>query len=411
MIRMDRAKTTAIVLLASLCAFALAVVACSGEDGPSSSAPDASTTSPDGGVDPRGDSSTSPDGRPLGDGGGADAGDAEILGTPRVYVGSGDGKIRMFAFDTDAGSMSPAGTFDAGNSASFLAFDSTRRFVYSTDESGASAIRAFAVDGQTGALTALNQAASGGGGPTHVSVDRAGGYVLVANYGGGTINVIRRQADGSLGASAASRSFGGGAQTHQIVADPTNAFLLVPNKGLDAVAVLPFTAATGAIADGGFAAAGDGARHIDFHPSGGFAYVINENASTMTGYTYANGALTQIEELSTLPAGFNGNNTGAEVQVAPSGAFVYGSNRGHDSIVIFSINQTTGRLTLVGHQPTQGQTPRHFSIDRTGRFLFVGNQGSNNVVVMRVNGSTGTLTPVGSPVGVPSPAWVGLIYL
>jgi 6-phosphogluconolactonase len=365
------------------------------------------------------DASASPDGNAARDSGGgdvappedagADASEASApLGTPRVYVGSGDGKIRLFAFDTDAGTLSPSGTFDAGVNPSFLAFDSTRRFVYAVDDN---AVRAFAVDGQSGAITAINQAPSGGSGPTHVSLDRAGGFVLVANYGGGTINVLRRQGDGSLGASAGTRAFGGGAQTHQIVADPNNAFLLVPNKGLDSVAVLPFNPTTGAFADGGFAGAGDGARHIDFHPSGGFAYVINENASTMTAYTYASGTLTQLEELSTLPNGFGGANTGAEVQVGPSGGFVYGSNRGHNSIVIFAINQSTGRLTLVGHQPTQGQTPRHFSIDRTGRFLFVGNQTSNNVVVMRVDAQSGTLTPVGAPVSVPSPGWVGLIYL
>jgi 6-phosphogluconolactonase len=379
------------------------------------SSDDASTTPYDASAPGR-DAATSGDGSLLPDGsraegGGGDAGvDAAALGTPRVYVGSGDGKIRLFAFDLDGGALSATATFDAGSNPSFLAFDPTRRFLYATDE-GATAVRAFALDGQTGALTALNQAASGGNGPTHVSVDRAGGYVLVANYGGGTVNVIRRQGDGSLGASTGSRSFGGGAQTHQILTDPTNAFLIVPNKGLDGVAVLPFNATSGTVGDGGVVPAGDGARHIDFHPAGGFAYVINENASTMTAYTYAAGALTQLEELSTLPNGFGGANTGAEVQVAPSGRFVYGSNRGHNSIVIFAINQTTGRLTLVGHQATQGQTPRHFSIDPTGRYMFVGNQGSSTVVVMRVDAQTGLLTPVGAPVAVPSPGWVGLVYL
>lgn len=403
-----RARRT--LLLASM-GFALAgaaaiVFACS-DDAPGGG-PDAGASNPDGSA---GDAGTTGDGATNVDGATpGDAGADAALGPARVFVGSGDGKVRVFSFDTDAGTLSSPAVFDAGTNPSFLAFDPTRRFVYAVDE-GSSAVRAFAVDGQTGALSPLNQAPSGGSGPAHVSVDRAGGYVLVANYGGGTVSVIKRQSDGTLGASVGARSFGGNAQTHQIVADPANAFLLVPNKGLDAVYVLGFNQATGAISDAGSAGSDDGARHVDFHPSGGYAYVINENASTMTAYTYANGVLAQLQSVTTLPNGFNGQNTGAEVQVAPSGKFVYGSNRGHDSIVIFSINPADGRLTLVGHQSTGGTTPRHFSIDQTGRFLFVGNQGSGSVVVMRVDTQTGLLTPIGAPISVPGPEWVSLVYL
>jgi 6-phosphogluconolactonase len=402
-----RARRRLLLACAAYALPAAAVFFACSDDAPNGG-PDSGASNPDGAT---GDASTTGDGASNADGATQnDAGADAALGPARVFVGSGDGKVRVFSFDTDAGTLSSPAVFDAGTNPSFLAFDPTRRFVYAVDE-GSSAVRAFAVDGQTGALSPLNQAPSGGSGPAHVAVDRAGGYVLVANYGGGTVSVIKRQSDGTLGASVGARSFGGSAQTHQIVADPQNAFLLVPNKGLDAVHVLGFNQATGATSDAGSAGSDDGARHIDFHPSGAYAYVINENASTMTAYTYANGVLAQLQSISTLPNGYNRQNTGAEVQVAPSGKFVYGSNRGHDSIVIFSINPADGRLSLVGHQATGGSTPRHFSIDRTGRFLLVGNQGSGTVVVMRVDAQTGLLTPIGSPISVPGPEWVSLVYL
>lgn len=345
----------------------------------------------------------------------ADAGDAgtKPLGTPRVYVGSGDGKIRLFAFDAATGALTLEDTFAAGANPSFLAFAPDRRFVYAVDEN-ASQVQAFAVEHPSGKLTALGTVGSGGAGPAHVSVDRAGKVVLVANYGSGTISVFPRQADGRLGAATATRSFGNTAQTHQIVTDPSNTFALVPNKGKDAVSVFRL-GGNGTLTDvslDGYAA-GDGARHVDFDPAGKHAYVIDELGSTVTVMTMdqAAGTLAAIQTISTLEPTFNGANTGAEIQVTADGKHVLASNRGDDSLVVFDVNATDGKLGRTARVATGGKTPRHFSIEETGRFLFVGNQGSGSVVVMKMDAATGVPSPLGSPIAVPSPAWVGLVYL
>lgn len=350
-------------------------------------------------------------GTPSGSDAGGDAG--VVLGTPRVYVGSADGKIRVFSFDATTAALAPIATVDAGQNPSFLAFAPDHAFLYAVDEN-ASQVQAFAVDKKTGSLSPLGAVGSGGNGPAHVSVDRAGKVVMVANYGGGTISVFPRQADGKLGAASATRSFGGDAMTHEIVTDPTNTFVLVPNKGRDAVSVFRLGAG-GTLTDvpGGSFPAGDGARHVDFDPTGKRAYVVDELGSTVTALTLdANtGALATFQTISTLPDGFSGQNTGAEIQLTPDGKHVLASNRGDDSLVVFDVDAADGKLTRTARVPSGGTTPRHFSIEPSGRFLFVGNQGSGNVVVMKVDAASGVPSAVGSPVSVPSPAFVGLVYL
>lgn len=348
----------------------------------------------------------------------ADAGDAgdagsKPLGTPRVYVGSGDGKIRLFAFDATTGALTLEDTFPAGDNPSFLAFAPDRLFLYAVDES-ASQVQAFAVEHPSGKLSALGAVGSGGNGPAHVSVDRAGKYVMVANYGGGTISIFPRQSDGRLGSATATRSFGGGAQTHQIVTDPTNTFALVPNKGKDAVSVFRLEAG-GTLTDVSLAGfpAGDGARHVDVDATGKHAYVVDELGSTVTAMTMdpAAGTLAAVQTLSTLEPDFSGANTGAEIQLTPDGKHVLASNRGDDSLAVFDVSASDGKLVRTSRVPTGGKTPRHFSIEETGRFLFVGNQGSGSVVVMKMDAATGVPSALGSPIAVPSPAWVGLVYL
>lgn len=335
------------------------------------------------------------------------------LGVPRVYVGSGDGNIRLFAFDATTGALSLEDTFPAGENPSFLAFDPERRYLYAVDES-TSQVQAFSVGRPAGKLSALGAVGSGGGGPAHVSVDRAGKYVLVANYGGGTIGVFPRQADGRLGTATATRSFGGNAQTHQIVTDPTNTFALVPNKGNDAVSVFRLST-NGTLTDVSLAGfpAGDGARHLDFDAAGKHVYVVDELGSTVTVMSMdpAAGTLASVQTISTLEPDFAGANTGAEIQLTPDGKHVLASNRGDESLAVFDVSAADGKLTRTARVPTGGKTPRHFSIDETGRFLFVGNQGSGNVMVMKMDAATGLPSPLGSPIAVPSPAWVGLVYL
>lgn len=336
------------------------------------------------------------------------------LGPPRVYVGSGDGKIRVFTFDQASAALANVQTIDSGQNPSFLAVDPEHRFLYAVDE-GQSQVRAFSIESPSGKLAPIgNPIGSGGNGPAHVYVDRGGKYVMVANYSGGTISVFPKQSDGTLGASVATRSFGGGAETHQIVTDPSNKWVLVPNKGRDAVSVFGLNA-NGTLTDvslGGFDA-GNGARHVDVNAASSRAYVVNELANTITVMSMdaSSGALAAIQSVSTLEPGFSGQNTTAEIQLTPDGKHVIASNRGDNSLAVFDVAAADGKLTRTARVVTGGNTPRHFSIDLTGQFLFVGNQGGGNVVVMKVDPTTGIPAPVGAPTSVPSPAYVALVYL
>jgi 6-phosphogluconolactonase len=201
-----------------------------------------------------------------------------------------------------------------------------------------------------------------------------------------------------------------------IVADPTNKFVFVPCKGADYIAEFTFDAVMGKLTPNAVArvatATGAGPRHIAFHPNGKLAFVINETNSTMASYTLdANsGQLALIETKSTLPSGFTGANTGAEVWVHPSGAWLLGSNRGDDSIVVFSVDGG-GHMTFKGTTKTGGTTPRDFTIDPTGAFVYVADQGSNDLRVFRFDAGAGTLTATGAPVSQPSPSFIGIVRL
>jgi 6-phosphogluconolactonase len=252
---------------------------------------------------------------------------------------------------------------------------------------------------------------SNGSGPAHLAVDATGGWLLAANYGEGNVTMVRIEPDGSLGDAVATLATG--ANAHQVVLDPANAHALVPNLGDDTVSQLVFDPSGGLAPDGEVAMpAGSGPRHLAFHPSAPFAYVIGEVGDTMTALAYdaATGRLTPLATVSTLPAGVDGADSfGAEVAVDPSGRFLYGTNRGHDSVVVYAIDPVTGLLTLVEHESTGGSWPRHFSLSADGSLLLVANQRSDTVVAFRVDPADGTLSPLATtPVG-PGPAFVGLL--
>jgi len=340
-----------------------------------------------------------------------------------AYVGGGN-QIALFSMATDTGVLTPRGApLQVTPNPSFLAFAPAGDFLFAVNESdnvpgiGSGAVSSFRIDPVTGGLTFINRVSSQGAGPAHVSVDHGGHFVFVANYNGGTIAVLPVADDGTLGASIASASHGGNAQAHEVVIDPSNRFLFVPNKGLSNIMQYRFDEVTGQLEPNAPPAVafapGAGTRHLAFHPSAPYAYAINELDDTIVALSFdaAQGTLTPIQTLPTLPAGANGaNNTCAEVQVAPSGRFVYGSNRGHDSIVIYAVDAATGRLSLVGHQLTGGNTPRSFHLDRNGRVMLVANQGSNEVVSFQVDATTGLLTETSS-VSAQAPAFVGVLYL
>jgi 6-phosphogluconolactonase len=361
----------------------------------------------------------------------ADAQAAEGPGTMWVYIGTytqrGSQGIYRADFDLATGRLeSPRLAAEVVNP-SFLAIHPSHKFLYAVGEVGdfaggkGGAVSALAVDPASGRLSLLNQKSSRGAGPCHVAVDRSGKFVLVANYGGGSVACLPIQSDGSLGdatsfvqhaGSSVDRQRQEGPHAHSVNLDPANRFAFVADLGLDKVFIYRFDADRGTLSanDPPWAkvAPGAGPRHFAFHPSGRFAYVINEMHSTVTalGYDADRGALETIGTVSTLPEGFSGSSTTAEVQVHPSGKFLYGSNRGHDSIAVFAIDPDTGKLTAAGHASTQGKAPRNFGIDPAGRWLLAANQDSDSIVVFRIDGETGKLLSMGPGIRVPMPVCV-----
>ena len=305
---------------------------------------------------------------------------------------------------------------------SFLEIHPNAKFLYAVSESGgAGSVSAYAIDRDTGDLKLLNQKPSGGAGPCHVSIDHAGRNVLVANYGSGSASVIPIKSDGRLGEPAgfvqhAGSSVNSGRQkgphAHSINVSPDDRFAFVADLGIDKIMIYRLDIEKGTIVANSppFAKVkpGAGPRHFAFGPSGKYAYVINELDCTVTAFAYdsASGALTGVQTITTLPNAFDGSNSCAEVRVHPSGKFLYGSNRGHDSIVVYRVDLAKGTLTFVEHETADIKTPRNFNIDPTGKFCLVANQGGDSVVVFRIDQETGALEPTGHKVSIARPVCV-----
>lgn len=318
------------------------------------------------------------------------------------------------------------------DSPSFLAIHPDGRHLYAANEvrtfegEPTGAVSAFTIDRTSGMLKALNQQSSGGAGPAHLVTDRSGKVVLVANYGGGSFAVLPLNTDGSLQPPASVVRYEGSSvnpkrqskpYAHSVNVDRGNRFAYVADLGSDKIHVHRLDPATGTLAPAGptsvSVAPGSGPRHFAFHPSRPYGYVINEMLLTVTAFRHdpESGALTEVQTITTLPAGQaaqDGYST-AEVQVHPSGRFLYGSNRGHDSITVFAIDEGTGQLTFVGNEATQGTFPRGFGIDPTGQFLLAGNQRSDTVVVFRIDQKTGHLTPTGQTLSIGAPVCVTFV--
>ncbi len=345
-----------------------------------------------------------------------------------LYVGtytSGKSEgIYIYNMNVSSGQLKYFNTVKRVIDPSFLAVDRKRRFLYAVNELGefggkpGGALSAFSIDQKTGDLNLLNQQPSLGGAPCHVAVDATGRFVLVANYTGGNVSVLPVKPDGSLGTaiemvqhqgSSANKERQEAPHAHCVVLDRSNRYAFVADLGLDKVMIYLFDAKAGKLMPARQPWAqlkpGAGPRHFIFHPNGRYAYVINELDSTLTAFSYdaVNGTLRSMQTVSALPGGFSGNNDCADLHVSPSGKFLYGSNRGHNSIVVFAINERTGKLTYLEHTATQGKTPRNFAVDPTGRFLLVANQESDTVVTLRIDPVTGRLKPTGHMAEVPTP--------
>jgi 6-phosphogluconolactonase len=356
---------------------------------------------------------------------------ADMLVYLGTYTGEKSKGVYVSRLDLASGALSRPELAGETASPSFLAVHPSQNFLYAINEIGNSpgkasgSVSAFRIDRNTGQLAAVNQQPSVGPGPAHLVVDKAGRNVLVANYGGGSVAVVPIGPDGALKPPSAFIQHSGssvdpqrqkGPHAHSINLDPANRFAYAADLGLDKVLVYRFDADKGSLVanDPPFAqvAAGAGPRHFAIHPNG-FAYVINEMNMTVTAFRRdaERGSLTELQTISTLPPGQkveSGFST-ADVQVHPSGRFLYGSNRGHDSIVVFAIDQKSGRLTYVENRPTQGSTPRGFGIDPSGSYLLAANQRSDSVVVLRIDKQTGRLTPTGHTIEVGAPVCVKFV--
>lgn len=348
-----------------------------------------------------------------------------------TYTGAKSKGIYLSEFDAEAGKLARARLVAEVKNPSFLAIHPGGENLYAVSETGdhkdgerdSGAIHAFRIDKSTGDLVALNSVLSGGAAPCHIVVDAAGKHVLTANYTGGNVSVTKINADGHLAKRTAFiQHMGSGPNTrrqqsahaHSINLDAANRRAFVADLGLDNVMVYEFDKVHGTLVPNNLPsvslAAGSGPRHFSFHPNGRFAYVINELLLTVTTLAYdgTDGSLKPIQTISTLPSNVDdraGMST-AEVVVHPSGKFVYGSNRGHHSIVVYSVNRDSGKLTYVENASTQGETPRNFAIDPTGQYLLAENQGTNSIVVFAIDQESGKLSPTGQKIEVGSPVCV-----
>jgi len=355
-----------------------------------------------------------------------------VLSERLVYVGTYTGEtsrgIYAFRFDDSSGGLTPLGLAAETPSPSFLTSSANGRVVFAVNElesfrgAASGSVTSFAADPATAKLTEISVQPTRGAGPCHLALDRTGRYLAVANYGGGNFSLFPVTADGRL-QPATSVVAGEQAELvpskpaarlgHMVGFDARNRFLLAADKGLDQVLVYRFDPSKGVLTPNRPASAslppGSGPRHFAFHPNGKWLFAINELASTITTFTWdqAAGKLTAGDSVPTRPADVTTGTT-AEIAVHPSGRFVYGSNRGHDSIVVFRVGDG-GALTLVQYESTRGKTPRHFALDSTGRWLIAANQQSGTLAVFSIDQNTGRLSPVGPLTSVGSP--VNILFM
>ncbi len=348
-----------------------------------------------------------------------------------VYIGTNTGGksqgIYLYRFSAATGKLAPLGVGAEADNPGFLVVDPSRRHVYAVDEIGnyegrsTGSLSAFFIDRASGRLSLLNRVDSGGSGPTHLAIDKTGRFILAANYGAGSVALFPIVSGGRLGKALVvlphtGHSVDAGRQkephAHSVYFSPDNRFAVSADLGTDQIYLYRFDAGKGTLApnDPPFVrvAPGSGPRHFAFDAQGRFGYVIQEMASTITAFAYdaAKGNLHAIQTVSALPPDFKGKSTSAEIFIHPNGRFLYGSNRGDDSIAVFAVDAQKGTLTPVEYVSTEGKTPRNFALDPSGHYLIAANQESGSLVVFRVDPATGRLTPTGQKEDCPSPTCV-----
>lgn len=344
-----------------------------------------------------------------------------------TYTSGPSKGIYSYKFNSKNGTLTPLSSTEREiKNPSFLAIHPDGKHLYAVSEIGevdgkpGGMLWCYSINLQDGKLTFINKQTTGGSGPCHVSLDRTGKVALVANYDSGSIASFPVNDDGSISEASSKIQHHGSSvdpdrqsspHAHSINTSPDNRFALVADLGLDKILVYSLNPKNGQLeaSEAAFnkTPEGGGPRHLFFHPKGQYVYVCNEMKSSISAYRYnpKNGSMSLIETISTLPSEMKGNST-AEIQIHPSGKFAYCSNRGHDSIAIFTIDQKSGNLSASGYAKTMGNKPRHFSIDPSGSFIIACNQASNNIVVFKIDKNSGGLTQIGDTISLPSPVCV-----
>lgn len=342
-----------------------------------------------------------------------------------------DGGIYFCQLDLNSGEISLLKENRGIDNPSFLTIDSSNHFLFAVNEADKSEgstggfVSSFAINRSDGSLKLINKQPTLGGSPCYITADPEDKYLLVTNYSGGSIIVFPLLDGGNIGQNInfiqnTGRSINPDRQLsphpHSIFLSPDSHFAFVPDLGLDKILIYRFDKNSGKLSSNPIPSValktGAGPRHFTFHPDLKFAYLINELNSTITGFRYKpmNGKLTEIQTIGTLPEDFQGENYCADIHVHPDGKFLYGSNRGHNSIACYSIDQSKGKLEMIGCTSTQGDWPRNFAIDPSGQYLLAANQRSNNIFTFRINKETGKLTPTGFLREINQPVCIKFLY-
>ncbi len=341
-----------------------------------------------------------------------------LVGT---YTGKGSEGIYVYRFNTQTGDFEHINNTKGFTNPSFLAVSTNKKFVYSVKEEGnLGGVAAFAFDEKSGALQLLNTSSANGDHPCHVALHANGKHLVVSNYSGGNLCLFELNANGSLKDNPqvinhSGKSVVAGRQdaphVHSANWAPNQKDLFVADLGIDKL--MHYQLLGGKLLAGTPAytqvQAGSGPRHFTFHPNGKFAYVIQELSNQITAFRHSKGALTAIGSYSTLPAGFEGNNSTADIHISPDGRHLYGSNRGHNSLAIYTINQKTGALSYIENQSILGKTPRNFMIDPSGNFVLAAGQNSDNIVIFKRDKTTGKLQATGKEIKVSQPVCLKMI--
>ena len=343
-----------------------------------------------------------------------------LVGT---YTSEKSEGIYVYKFNVKSGEFELESTAKGLKNPSYLVVSPDEKYVYSAgeiDKNGA--VYAFAFDKKMGNLKQLSTQSSNGNYPCFVDIDKTGKWVFAGNYGAGNLTVLPVEGNGGLGKPTQTIQHEGksvnpdrqeGPHVHSVNVAPNNVDVFVPDLGLDKIFTYSLDAKTGKLTAGNPAFTkvqdGSGPRHFSVHPNGKFAYVIQEISGDVTAFDYKKGALTAIQTISAKPAGFTGDFNCADIHISPDGKFLYGSNRVHDSLVIYSIDTKTGKLTYVAHQSVMGKKPRNFMIDPTGSFVLVANQDSDNIIIFKRDMKTGMLTSTGKEIAVPNPVCLKMV--